>query len=471
MELTPSGIDSFRSKNGEVTGVLQGITLHSRFDPSREAEQIVKQSIPKDVSDVVVLGFGLGYHIDALVKFFPSLYLWVMEPDFSLFRACLELRDISSLLLNPRVRFFLGEEVSHKEVLLQNLEEVKATIFKFRPTFELHSSYFSSIEENFKRIQNRRQINLNTLARFGKLWVRNLSQNLPRFLQWGGIEPLEKRFCKLPALILAAGPSLDPVLPYLKKLWERFLIIAVDTSLAACLRTGVEPDFVVVMDPQYWNTRHLDRLSCKNTRLVSEPSTHPSIFRKIQTKTYLAGSIFPLGKYLEKHLGRRSALGAGGSVATSAWDLARFLGCNPLVLVGLDLSFPQKRTHFRGSFFEERVFSLCTRLKPEETFFFSYLQDGGPHWVPSNNGSKVLSDMRMKLYRDWFELQAKAYLEVKTLNLSAQGARIRGIETVEMDTLLQYPICRADLNKILNELKETQSTIPKIEDLERAVMN
>ena len=458
--MIPEGIEPILTKTGEISGVWKGISLHSRIDPRREAERAVKEGIPPDSEGIVVFGFGLGYHLEAILSLFPRSTVWVVEPNPSLFQAALELRNCGWLLVHPRVHLLLGTDGNGIDHLIHSIEEIRFAIYRFRPSLEHYTEFYQELERRLQRVSSRRQVNLNTLARFGKLWVRNLSRNLHLLSIHGGIEILRGRFASFPALVIAAGPSLDEVLPYLETLREKFLLIAVDTSYQACIRSGVEPDFVVVMDPQYWNTRHLDRVTGKTSRLVSEPSTHPMIFRKFAGKTFLAGSLFPLGRYLEEKIGKRVPLGAGGSVATSAWDLARVLGCNPIVMAGLDLAFPNKRTHCKGSFFEERVFSLCTRLDPEELHFFRYLQDATPIWRPSNDGRTVLTDQRMLVYRDWFEIQGTLHRGIQTLTLSRSGLKIEGVELTTLQEILEYPSCRSRMNPILQNIDQEPPILP-----------
>jgi hypothetical protein len=307
------------------------------------------------------------------------------------------------------------------------------------------------------RAASRRDINLNTLKRFGRLWVRNLARNIPLISSSPGIRCLEGRFAGIPVLLAAAGPSLDEVLPHLREIRKRCLIVAVDTSYAACLRAGCRPDFIVVVDPQYWNTRHLDRASQGNAILVSESSTHPRIFRLLPGKVFLGGSIFPLGRYLEEATDSKGKLGAGGSVSTSAWDFSRLIGGSPLIVAGLDLGFPAKNTHYKGSFFENRTFLLSGRLAPGETQSCRYLYDGSPRLVPDNSGGQVLSDMRMLIYIWWFEIQAKRYPAAKTLNLSLRGAKAEGIEPAAIADVLAFPEKRREIDQALESARAQEA--------------
>ena len=144
----------------------------------------------------------------------------------------------------------------------------------------------------------------------------------------------------LPALVIAGGPSLDSLAPSLAALRERMVLVSVNTPLRACRERGVEPDFTVVVDPQFWASRSLDWTLAQDGVLVAEPSACPRIFRRETERFFLCSSLFPLGETLEAAVGEKGRLGAGGSVSTSAWDLARLLGARPLYAAGLDLGFP-----------------------------------------------------------------------------------------------------------------------------------
>ncbi|MFW5995429.1 MAG: 6-hydroxymethylpterin diphosphokinase MptE-like protein, partial [Spirochaetia bacterium] len=202
------------------------------------------------------------------------------------------------------------------------------------------------------------------------------------------------------------------------------------------------------VDPQYWNTRHLDAARSARCEIISESSTHPRVFRLLHGKVSMCSSLFPLGSYVEdsdKPFGR---LGAGGSVSTTAWDFARHLGCSPVVCAGLDLGFPGRATHFRGSFFEARALTVGRRHFPVETMAFDYLHSGKTEYVRANNGGEVLTDRRMNIYIWWFETQMNRYPETRTLNLSSRGVAIPGIPGTNVEEVLTWPIRRDEIDTI-----------------------
>jgi hypothetical protein len=225
--------------------------------------------------------------------------------------------------------------------------------------------------------------------------------------------------------------------------------VAVDTSLRSVLRRGIEPDFLVVVDPQYWNYRHLAGLSSPSSILVSEAAAWPAAFRSSYRATFLGGSLFPLGRRIEAFAGRKGQLGAGGSVATSAWDLCRIMGASPVWMAGLDLSYPEGRTHAAASLFEQRALASGTRLSPASGAQAAPLVDPAGFDAPSADGGRVRTDQRMSLYAWWFESRFARPSSPRTISLSARGLAIPGLRAGGLDELLSLPDRREEIDALL----------------------
>jgi hypothetical protein len=446
--------------SGSPTAVSRGALVHSRYDPAREAAQVVEREADPEATVCIILGFGLGYAAEAFRSRFPATPLLVVEPDAEFFRAALASRDLSSLLSSAGTLFQVGGSPEEITGLLEAVPLEKPQFLRLRPVTSRNPAPFSVVEEIVRSHLLRRDININTLNRFGRLWVRNLSANLGQFLRAPGVSTLSGAFTGIPALLLAGGPSLDIVLPRLRELSERLLVVAVDTPLTACLRAGVKPDFVVMVDPQYWATRYLDWTGAFDGFLVAEPSTNPRVFRGAPRRFILSSSLFPLGAYLEEIVGEKGKLGAGGSVSTSAWDLCRVLGVSGVYTAGLDLGFPGRRTHCAGAFFEERSHAESGRLSPAELRSFRALGEIGVFPMPSNTGEPTLTDRRMVLYKWWFESQAAAAPGFPTRTLSPRALAIRGIPLVPLEEALSLPPVRAEIETRLEAARRGAAQPP-----------
>ncbi|MFP4230412.1 MAG: motility associated factor glycosyltransferase family protein [Spirochaetaceae bacterium] len=454
-----AAVEIMETPSGEPTARYGERLLHPLRNPR---ERALRAFTPQWVGThplVVFFGFGLGYEVEAFLSRDEAEAAVVVEPDAGLFRKALSVRDVRPLLSSPKARFFVAADADAVAMALREFERLKPHRHVLNASARVHTSYFDAVDAVVREAEQRASINAATLNRFGRVWVRNLIRNAGVLEHASGVSRLSGALSRLPALLCAAGPSLDEALPHIAALAERTVIIAVDTAVEALARHGVEPDFAVVVDPQYWNTRHLDRLRLHSTILISEASAHPRVFHTLaDCPTYLCSSIFPLGAALEEAVGNKGKLGAGGSVSTTAWDLARLLGASPVYCTGLDLGFPGRRTHVHGSFFEERSHLLATRFRPAEQQSFEYIHDGAPFEVAANDGGTVLSDRRMMIYMWWFSNQSKIHPQVDTRNLSARGAAVEGIPAVPLAEALKLPAIRRDLDARLTRLREDAAT-------------
>ena len=429
------------SRTGEPTATYHGVYLHSRHDPRREAERACAAMGVPGVR--VFVGFGLGYHVEAALETDTDGSIVVVEPSLSAFRSALEARDCTRCLGSRRVAF-LVESAPDIAASIAADRLIEGVEFHWNAAVKAkHAAYCDELTRNFEALRSRDVINRNTLKRFGRVWVRNLSQNLRVIADSTPVRKLAMKHSGIPAVVFGAGPSLDEAIPHARELSRRTVIVCVDTAFRPLVHAGVVPDYVVIVDPQYWNTRHLDRVPRTGASVISESSTHPRVFRVVPAETYFCSSLFPLGRTLESALEPFGQLGAGGSVATTAWDFAALLGCAPIHIVGIDLGFPSRRTHFSGGFFEERMYTFCDRFQPAEQLFHRYLHDAGPYRVPATNGGDVLTDKRMIVYKWWFENQLKIHPDRVCYNLSAGGVRIEGFPYRPIEELLALPVFRA----------------------------
>jgi len=438
-----------------ITASLDGITLHSRFDPVQEARRVAA-SVPTDSTIVVLGGFGLGYVAEALLREAPNRPLVIAEADGNTLERAASVRDIEPLFKKPLVKFVLGNGLRDiGNYLTGGAAGSKIFLIIWRPSEQINPNWYNTLRQTVISIQKRREINASTLERFGRLWVRNLIANisiLPRALSL----PLwEGKFKDIPALVVAGGPSVEIILSELKDISKSHLIIVVDTAVSAVTRAGVKPDLIAAVDPQYWNTRHLDWCAKEagNCPVLAEAATHPAVFRSLSGRPLLTKTRFPLGTLLEDAAEIQGELKSGGSVATTAWELARFLGCRPLSIVGLDLGFPGGRTHFSGSLSSERPYLYSKRTLPAEQSFFHSLYSSSPYYAKSYKNDNLLTNLQMDVYAGWFaENIAGSTRDRSPQIVGNSGRRIKGMTTINASEIGRFPNLRDKIDSVLIEL-------------------
>jgi len=442
--------------SGAPTAAMGGVYVHSARDPEREGKRLAEAADGK-TGPVVILGFGLGYAAQALAELAPRRPIIIVEKNLRLLRQALELRDLSSLLSRPAVAFIpggSGEGISGVLSFFEKNTGERAApyIMRNRTLTGLDEQWYAAVENRIHSWAMRDDVNAATLKKFGRRWIRNLSRNmsairdLPGISRFAGLAAQDEL---LPVFLAAAGPGLDDITPLLPEIYRRCIVVAVDTSLRFLLRNSIEPDFTLVVDPQFWNSRHLDRCTSPHTRLIAESAVYPPVLRLPFKGLYLCGSQYPLGSFIEQRVDPKGALGAGGSVATSAWDFSRILGAEQICIAGLDLAFPGLKTHFKGARFEEKALAESGRLNPIETWLLHALRGGIPFFAPSISGGQVLTDRRLSLYASWFENCFRRFPAIRNYSLSTGGIAIAGLEPAGTETFLALPERRAEINRRL----------------------
>ena len=459
------------TRSGNMTAFLDGFAIHSRFNPVSEAEKAAA-GIPPGVGIVVLAGFGLGYVAEAIIESAPGRPLVIAEADESALIQASEARDIEALLKRPEIRLLVGGDPRHVcSFLAEGPPGAPIHFMPWCPAMRTNPEWYTKLEQAVNTTAKRRQVNAHTLERFGHLWVRNLAANRTVLPMSISIDAVKDAFKGMPALILAGGPTLDEVLPHLKKLSERFLLIAVDTALRGVLRRAVIPDVVAAVDPQYWNTRHLDwcRGRVANSIILAESATHPAVFRTLSGRCILSRTRFPLGSVLEDAVGLKGELDAGGSVSTAAWELARHFGCTPIISAGLDLGYPGRKTHYRGSLTSERPHLFSHRVSPAQHDFFHALHDANPHTAKDMDGHLLLTDRRMDIYHAWFTEHSMSLGDGTARILGGSGRYIKGMPKISIEELLDLKECRTSIDKVLRTLKEIPYSQSAQDNLNKAM--
>jgi hypothetical protein len=451
----PAEIRIEPTPSGNPTLLLGGRYVHSPRDPAREAERLVLSlGGPENGAQgpIVILGFGLGYTAEAAAR--TGRPLIIAESRRSLLRRAFEERDLSSFLAENTLAFVVGGDGESAIQGALGLFAAGPACIRNRTLMAADESWYAGVERGIRSYASRAQVNDATLRRFGRRWVRNLSRNMEAIRDLPGIARLEGILAGgaspgIPVFRAAAGPSLDRAAPLLEEIRKRCVVVAVDTSLRFLLRRGLAPDFAVSVDPQYWNFRHLDRCAAPETWLIAESAVYPPALRHPFRGVFLCRSHFPLGRFIEDRVDPKGALGAGGSVATSAWDFARILGAPSIWVAGLDLSFPGLRTHFKGALFEGRSHGESRRFVPAETWVFRALRDGGSFPAPAALSGQVLTDRRLSLYASWFAARFREFPAPKNYRLGGEGLAIPGLESAAPEAIMELPERRGEIDLLL----------------------
>ncbi|MDD5090239.1 MAG: DUF115 domain-containing protein [Candidatus Wallbacteria bacterium] len=417
----PPGYQTLPARTGSPTLkiVTEGreLFLHSRYDPVREIMSDIDsqggfQSLNPD-NILVILGCGLGYHLLELVRYAsPEKKILVCEADPVVFRLALGLHDFSALLQNPHTEFFVGEppDAVHDPIsrLFRLYENYGIDFRSANAYINRHcTDYYKTLSEKLKGILSVGVSNFTTVHKHLSTWQKHIFQNLPYMAAGGGVAELAGRFTGKPVFLVSAGPSLDKNWHLLREVKGRHLIIAVDTAYRILLSKGIKPDIVMAVDGQKENFVHLKDIREPETCLVASPIVYPETVSTFAGPVFFFNFYFPLSLWIEDNLRPKGLLQQGGSVATLAFDLARFCGADPIVFVGQDLSFPEFRGHATGHSWEETAFRNITRFKSIATLEYEDIMFSGKTVLKTTDihGEPVYTYRVMRDYANWFSYE------------------------------------------------------------------
>lgn len=145
-------ISVFAARNGEYTGTLmmseRQISLHSTYNPGREAEMLVAAATPGGDHDLVVLGAGLGHHVNAaLRRQTPGRLMYLVEESPRLFAACLDLNGWEDLRRNGRLIPLVGKPVAEVAGVLEQAGVMQEPWIEHRPSISLDPEYYRELKE------------------------------------------------------------------------------------------------------------------------------------------------------------------------------------------------------------------------------------------------------------------------------------------------------------------------------------
>lgn len=452
------------SKNGFPVAEENGLKLHSFYNPERESENLLS-NVNDQTESIVFEGFGLGYAVVLASKKFSDKRIVVLESEPLHFFASLSVLDWEKVFKVRKLVLAISCP-PEESIKLVNQNSILKSVFVSVPSQINHDKkYFETIQTLVQRNKRKEEINLATTKKFGFRWNKNCLLNAENafFCDDAGI--FKDSAENIPFLILAAGPSLNEILPFLNDISKKCVTIAVDTSLRALQSVGFQSDFIILTDPQYFAYRHLTGIKAEKSILITTQDVYPSVFRFKCKKIVCSQSQMPIGRFFERFCGKKADLGSGGSVASCAWNFAKLCGAKKIFLSGLDLSFPEKQTHIKGSTFEQSYHFSSKKTDSAETRNTKSLFSGNPIFAESYNGKKIITDSKMKMFAWWFESRIAECPENETFTLNPNGLKIPGVKLSSVQDLLNCKDISSEKKTFFENSERNSRTKQELLDL------
>lgn len=407
------------------------------------------RTVPQDASGVVVfMGMGLGYGPLLLMKERPHLVkLVVVEPSLDMFSLAIRCMDLTGLFRHSHLHLYVKDiDTNLMELELSREVSISDThILRHQPSFTWNSELYETTTQRVYSLLNKINAMGGTTKVYGKIFIKNRLQNLTTIRFATNSDVLKGLFKNVPALLVAAGPSLDMSIPDIKRAVGRCIIFAVDSALPTLLKNGIMPDFISALDME---TANFEKFA---PFLTEELSANLAITIKVSPlipKRFPARHIFYAFNadiphmWMIRELGVRNLLPPLLSVAHLSVGLAHLMEASPLVLVGQDLAYTKAvgSDHASGVIFHENGLP-----KDREILY-----------VKSITGENVPTDRGLLSIKQQME-EIVAESQVPVINATAMGAHIEGTEVMPLSEVLhRFMTQKIDVQQIVDKAISAQ---------------
>lgn len=364
------------AKNGEKTCSCNGKFLHSKYNPSAEAQKFV-ENIQADFNPlcVFIIEPALSYCFDFLKKRFPNATFCAIRFS-SQFSSTDKLWD--------KV-FYFSDNLSNEIFDFLGEEKICSSIFS---DWTASKNIFPELTEktwfSIKDVVLKSRSIINTRAYFAKRWLKNtilFTKNIEKTFT------IEKS--NFPIVIVASGTSLESSIDFLKKYREKYFLIAVSSAFSVLQYYKIQPDFVISTDGGYWAKKHLEFSNENQAFALSiEAAVPKKLFTNNSIIPLLYDDCIPFEKSLMEKLGISYMLARrNGTVSGTALEFAMSITSNSIFLCGLDQAPAIGYQHTQPNALESNSAQFDNKLNTKETRLTS---------------SRFNSQVSLKIYRDWF---------------------------------------------------------------------
>ncbi|MBN1614742.1 MAG: motility associated factor glycosyltransferase family protein [Deltaproteobacteria bacterium] len=336
------------------------ILYYGNDDPLTYCRDYIASLDLKYAPLLVSFGFGLGLQLitilDEYSKKLDIRHMMIVEKDPCLFKQALMTLDLREIIGHPKIHFFVGIEADrlheafyHRFITNPEMMEYASSlkILTMPAAVEIDRSYYlqasTSLQKSIVHLLN----NLGNEPYDSVTGIEGLLSNLRAIIESPGIKAFEKAFAGQPAIIIGAGPSLKKNMHLLLEGSRKALLVAVDAALGPLLQSGIRPHIVTTIERYdctldfYSELPELDDIFFLFCSLI-----HKDTYKAFRGPKIIAHR----HREHEEWLGlAKGTLESGPLVGNFAFDIARYLGCDPIIMVGQDLSFePEGHTHIFG---------------------------------------------------------------------------------------------------------------------------
>lgn len=352
-----------KSRNGSLTARFTNRYIHSRYDPEKEASQLISSFIAQpDYNNkkyILIFEPGLGYILNNLKKLQGNSRLIIFFYNSECYKYCK-----SQGLINDIKSFHPESTAGLDEFLNSVLADIDIRDILF---FELPSTASLFVENKVKyqkKILDSLSISQGSEMsknHFAMKWMLNSFKN---FI----FHDLSGQICSIdsPVILTASGPSLEKHICRIAELKNNYVIAALPSSLALLEAYDVVPDILFTTDPGFYAREHLRHLH-KNTIVVSSVISSllntDNLYCGINQNSFSENLLFKDGEINDFQ--------EMGTVAATALFYLMRLTNKEIYIAGLDFCMDDIKMHAQPHSFTSYILKNESRFNPGYNAYYS----------------------------------------------------------------------------------------------------
>ncbi|MCF6211285.1 MAG: DUF115 domain-containing protein [Gammaproteobacteria bacterium] len=269
------------------------------------------------------------------------------------------------------------------------------------------------------------------------------------------------------AVLLAGGPSLDDILPWVRQYRADLLVVAVSRIARRLLEDGIQPDIVCTIDPTRLSfdvSREMLNFDPQRVLLVNAYHTYPPLLSQWRGNSLFLGPTFPWSAKTQDD----NLPVIGPTVSNTAIALLMEMGVAQIIFAGLDLCTRPDGSRYAAGSNESQVGHSLGLVGLR---------------VPTNAGgmSDTSEDFMQSIHDIGRQAVSAREQGIRLINPSPHAARIAGIEYLQLEEIDLPPtprdICRqitallpaSDRQARLGHYRQTEHELRHIENQLRKI--
>lgn len=350
-----------QAKNGEwIVGChMEGKDnyMNSTYNPAREAEKLMSEyaAMPENAF-LCMFGLANGSFARAYLRENgEGVAIYVYEPSKKVFSAVMHNIDITELLADKRFHIVVEpyNADDFAEFLLDYISEANEFTNRYM-AIPVYQKVFPESYDHYRQVIRDKyeyyRIQTNTLIKVGKeiglASVRNM-----RFLPdcRSGAEYKNYFPEDIPAIIVAAGPSLKKNVDLLKKVKGKAVTIVVDSAINTVMAHGIVPDFAITVDTNK-ELKNFTAEGLSDVFLLADATANTKVLDMVKSKNlvFYSSDSATWQRMFREEGSSITEVFAGGSVALDAMALAKEWGFKRIIMIGQDLAMTGNKQYADG---------------------------------------------------------------------------------------------------------------------------